>query len=137
MLDPAKATDQNAFAVTKDSRPEHNLTTLSDLAALHQPITLAAAARLQGAAGLRGRLTSTYGLNIVKIIPLDFDSAQAKDSVTPGESQLGEVATTDGALAREGLVDPAGRQGHPARAEPHPGRQHDVPQGAPGCGDPV
>ncbi len=104
MLDPAKATDQNAFAVTKDFATQNNLTTLSDLAALNQPITLAAAPDCKGRSDCEGGLTDTYGLNIVKILPTGFDSAETKDSVTKGESQLGLVATTDGALAQENLV---------------------------------
>ena len=104
MLNPAQATDQNAFAVTTAFAQQHNLTTLSDLAALNMPITLAAPPDCQGRSDCEGGLSSVYGLNIVKIIPLDFDSAQAKDSVTKGESQLGEVATTDGALDQEGLT---------------------------------
>jgi osmoprotectant transport system substrate-binding protein len=103
MLSPASATDQNAFVVTTAFAKKHNLKTLSDLAALHLPITLAAPTDCQGRSDCEGGLTGVYHLNIVKIIPLDFDSAQAKDSVTSGESQLGEVGTTDGALAQEGL----------------------------------
>jgi osmoprotectant transport system substrate-binding protein len=104
MLNPAKATDQNAFAVTKSFAAQHHLTTLSDLAALHMPITLAAAPDCKGRPDCEGGLTDTYGLNIVKILPTGFDSAQTKDSVTKGESQLGLVATTDGALNQENLV---------------------------------
>jgi osmoprotectant transport system substrate-binding protein len=104
MLDPAKATDQNAFAVTTEFAQEHDLKTLSDLAALNIPIKLAAPPDCDGRSDCEGGLTETYGLNIVKIIPLDYDSAQAKDSVKSGESQLAEVATTDGALAEEGLT---------------------------------
>jgi osmoprotectant transport system substrate-binding protein len=104
MLDPAKATDQNAFAVTTQFAQEHNLKTLSDLAALHLPIVLAANTDCQGRSDCEGGLSNTYGLNITKILPLGFDSAQVKDSVTKGESQLGEVATTDGALSQEGLT---------------------------------
>jgi len=104
MLDPARATDQNAFAVTTKFAQDNSLTTLSDLAAMNIPITLAAPADCDGRSDCQGGLTDTYGLNIVKIIPLDYDSAQAKDSVKSGESQLGEVATTDGALEEEGLT---------------------------------
>jgi osmoprotectant transport system substrate-binding protein len=104
MLEPAKATDQNAFAVTKDFAAQHNLKTLSDLGALNMPITLAAPQDCQGRSDCEGGLSKVYGIDITKIIPLDYDSAAAKDSVTKGESQLGEVATTDGALDQEGLV---------------------------------
>ena len=104
MLEPAEATDQNAFAVTKDFADENNLTTLSDLAALGEPVTLAAAPDCAGRSDCEGGLSDTYGINITKILPLGFDSPQTKDSVNQGESQLGLVATTDGALDEEGLV---------------------------------
>ncbi len=104
MLKPAKATDQNAFAVTTTFAKQNHLTTLSDLAALKKPITLAAPPDCKGRSDCEGGLTKVYGLDITKIIPLDYDSAAAKDSVTKGESQLGEVATTDAALSQEGLT---------------------------------
>lgn len=104
MLEPAEATDQNAFAVTKTFAEDNGLTTLSDLAAMGEPVTLAAAPDCAGRADCEGGLTDTYGIDIVKILPLGFDSPQTKDSVTKGESQLGLVATTDGALDEEGLV---------------------------------
>jgi osmoprotectant transport system substrate-binding protein len=104
MLDPADATDQNAFAVTKEFAEENDLKTLSDLAALDQPITLAAAPDCESRPDCEGGLTNVYGLDIVKILPTGFDSAETKDSVTQGESQLGLVATTDGALDQENLV---------------------------------
>lgn len=104
MLKPAKATDQNAFAVTKKFAKKHHLTTLSDLAKLNKPIVLAAAPDCKGRPDCSGGLTKVYGLNISKILPLGFDSPQTKDSVKSGESQLGLVATTDGSLDEEGLV---------------------------------
>ncbi len=104
MLEPAEATDQNAFAVTKDFAAENNLTTLSDLAAMGEPVVLAAAPDCKGRPDCEGGLTEVYGIDISKILPLGFGSAQTKDSVNKGESQLGLVATTDGALDEEGLV---------------------------------
>ncbi|MGI8578571.1 MAG: ABC transporter substrate-binding protein [Nocardioidaceae bacterium] len=105
MLNPAKATDQNAFAVTKACADKYHLTTLSDLAGLNAPLTLAAAPDCKGRSDCQGGLSSVYHLNILpKILPLGYDSPQTKDSVTKGESQLGEVATTDGAAAEQGLV---------------------------------
>ncbi len=104
MLEPAQATDQNAFAVTKTFASDNNLTTLSDLGALGQPIVLAAAPDCKGRPDCEGGLSGTYGINITKILPLGFDTTQVKDSLKKGESQLGEVATTDGALDQEDLV---------------------------------
>ena len=104
MLNPAKATDQNAFMVLTSYAQQNNLTTLSDLAALNKPVVLAAASDCQGRSDCQAGLEGTYGLHITKILPLGFDTTQTKDSVTSGESQLGEVATTDGALAQEGFT---------------------------------
>ena len=135
MLKPARATDQNAFVVTTAFADQHNLNTLSDLAALNLPITLAAPTDCKGRSDCEGGLTGVYGLNIVKIIPLDFDSAQAKDSVTKGESQLGEVGTTDGALASEGLTLLQDDKGIQPAQNLIPATNSGVHQGAPGCRD--
>jgi osmoprotectant transport system substrate-binding protein len=104
MLQPSSATDQNAFFVTQDFADEHSLTTLSDLAALDTPITLAAPADCKGRSDCEGGLTSVYGLDIKEIIPTGFGGAATLDSVKSGESQLGETGTTDGSLAAQGLV---------------------------------
>ncbi len=104
MLEPSQATDQNAFFVTQDFADENNLTTLSDLAALGEPIKLAAPPDCEGRSDCEGGLTNVYGLDITEIVPLDFASAQMKDAVKKGEVQLGETGTTDGSLAELGLV---------------------------------
>ncbi len=104
ILPPSQATDQNAFIVSKDFADQNNLTTLSDLAALGQPIKLAAPPDCEGRADCEGGLKNTYGLNITEIVPLDFASSQMKDAVTKGEVDLGETGTTDGTLDELGLV---------------------------------
>ena len=104
MLDPAEATDQNAFFVTKKFADQNSLTTLSDLGALGKPVVLAAAPDCQGRTDCEGGLSKTYGIDITKILPLGFASAQTYKSVLDGESQLGESSTTDGSLESQGLV---------------------------------
>ena len=104
MLEPAEATDQNAFAVTQDFADENNLTTLSDLGALGEPITLAAAPDCEGRPDCEAGLTGVYGIDIEEILPLGFGTPQTLDSVTSGESQLGLVATTQADLEENGLV---------------------------------
>lgn len=104
MLEPAEATDQNAFAVTEDYAEENDLETLSDLAALGEPITLAAPPDCEGRTDCEGGLTDVYGLDIVEILPLGYGTPQTIDSVNSGESQLGEVATTQGDIEESGLV---------------------------------
>jgi osmoprotectant transport system substrate-binding protein len=104
ILPPSDATDQNAFFVTQDFADENDLTTLSDLGALGQPIKLGAPPDCQGRADCEGGLTKVYKIDITEIVPLDFASAQVKDAVKSGEVQLGETGTTDGTLKDLGLV---------------------------------
>jgi osmoprotectant transport system substrate-binding protein len=104
VLQPSTATDQNAFFVTTDFAQQNNLTTLSDYAAMNQPITLGAPSDCKGRPDCEGGLTKVYGFDITKIVPLDFASAQVKDAVKKGEVTMGETGTTDGTLADAGLV---------------------------------
>ena len=103
-LEPAEATDQNAFAVTKDYAEENDLSTLSDLGELGEPITLAASEDCASRDDCKIGLEKTYGIEIEKVLPTGFDSPQTIKSVTDGESQLGLVATSDGSLEQQGLV---------------------------------
>jgi osmoprotectant transport system substrate-binding protein len=102
LLTPSAATDSNAFFVTKDYSEQNNVTTLSDLKG--KSVTLAAAPDCKGRVDCEGGLSSTYGIDITKILPLGYASQQTYDSVLDGESQLGETSTTDGTLESQGLV---------------------------------
>jgi osmoprotectant transport system substrate-binding protein len=104
ILPPSEATDQNAFFVTQDFADQNSLTTLSDLAALGQPIKLGAPPDCEGRADCEGGLKDVYGFDITEIVPLDFGSAQVKDAVKNGEVTMGETGTTDASLADLGLV---------------------------------
>jgi osmoprotectant transport system substrate-binding protein len=104
ILKPSQATDQNAFFVTKSFASKNHLTTLSQLAALKQPIKLAAPPDCKGRSDCEGGLTKVYHLDITDIIPTGFGGAATLASVKNGESQLGETGTTDGSLDAQGLV---------------------------------
>lgn len=101
-LDPAEATDQNAFFVTKEYAEENSLTTLSDLEG--KSIVLAAAPDCKGRGDCEGGLSDVYGIDIKKILPLGYASAQTFKAVVDGEAQLGETSTTDGTLESQGMV---------------------------------
>ena len=103
MLEPAEATDQNAFFVTQAYADSNALETLSDLGTLGEPITLAAAEDCEGRPDCEGGLTQTYGIDITEVLPLGFASPQTYESVISGESQLGLTSTTDGSLESQGL----------------------------------
>jgi osmoprotectant transport system substrate-binding protein len=103
ILPPSDATDQNAFFVTEDFAEENDLETLSDFAALGQPIKLGGPEDCAGRADCEGGLTEVYGFNITEIVPLGFGTPQVKDAVANGEVDLGETGTTDGSLDDLGL----------------------------------
>lgn len=103
LLEPAEATDQNAFFVTQEFADANSLTTLSDLGALGEPVVLAAAPDCEGRPDCEGGLSETYGIDVTKVLPLGFASPQTYDSVLSGESQLGLTSTTDGSLESQGL----------------------------------
>ena len=103
-LEPSDAADENAFAVTKDFATEHNLKTLSDLAAAKLPIKLAAPAECKSREFCGGALTDKYGIDITSYDTFDFDSVPAKKAVQSGKDDMVEVATDDGTLDQFNLV---------------------------------
>jgi osmoprotectant transport system substrate-binding protein len=102
LLDPSPANDTNAFFVSKDYASQNNVSKLSDLKG--KSVVLAAAPDCQGRIDCEGGLSKTYGINVTKIISLDFGSQQVFDSVKKGESQLGETSSTDGTVDSQGDV---------------------------------
>ena len=102
LLNPSPANDTNAFFVTKEYASQNNVTKLSDLEG--KSVVLAAAPDCQGRVDCEGGLAKTYGINVTKIISLDFGSQQVFDSVKKGESQLGETSSTDGTVDSQGDV---------------------------------
>lgn len=104
MLEPSEATDQNAFFVTQEFAAENDLTTLSDLAELGEPIKLAAAPDCVGRDDCQKGLEGVYGIEISEVVPLGFGGAPTKDAVIEGEVELGQTGTTDGTLEAQGLV---------------------------------
>ncbi len=104
VLEPAEAANQNAFFVTEDFAAQHDLTTLSDLSALGQPIVLAGTQECPERPKCELGLEQVYGLNITEDLPLGFGSVQNKQAVVEGDAQLGLSGTTDGTLDALGLV---------------------------------
>jgi osmoprotectant transport system substrate-binding protein len=103
-LEPAEAQDANAFAVTKEFAEKNDLQTMSDLAALDKPITLAAAEDCSQRDDCELGLEKVYGLDITKVEPLGFGTAGTKDALKKGEVDLGQVGTSDATLDQQGLV---------------------------------
>jgi osmoprotectant transport system substrate-binding protein len=104
VLEPAKATDQNAFAVSKEFAAANDLTTLSDLGAMGEPVTLAAPVECSERPYCKPGLEKVYGIEVADLITADFGSLQAKKAVQTGDADLCLLGTTDGSLEEFGLV---------------------------------
>jgi osmoprotectant transport system substrate-binding protein len=104
ILEPAEAASQNGFAVSQSFAEENNLSTLSDLGALGEPLVLAATEECPERPFCAPGLTETYGIQISEVLPTGFGSPQTKQAVQSGEAQLGLVGTTDATLDQFDLV---------------------------------
>ncbi len=103
-LEPAKAEDANAFAVTQKLSDDKDVKTLSDLGKLGGSVALAAAPDCPERPDCKLGLESVYGIKIGKFEPLGFGSPQTKNALTDGEVQLGQVGTSDGQIEQLKLV---------------------------------
>ncbi|MFD5647175.1 glycine betaine ABC transporter substrate-binding protein, partial [Streptomyces anulatus] len=94
VLDPGRAVDQNAFAVTAAYAKKHGLRTLSDVGAAKLPVRLAAGdecvQRPYCAPGLR----ETYGIDVVAVDPKGVGTTPAKQAVQSGQDQMVLTTTT-------------------------------------------
>ncbi len=104
LLEPAAANSQNGFAVTRAFAEENQLTTLSDLAALGQPLVLASTEECSTRPFCQAGLEGTYGLQFTSSLPTGFSTPQTKAAVQSGEAQVGLVGTTDATLGQFDLV---------------------------------
>lgn len=104
VLDAGDAVNQNAFAVTGDFATENDLTTLTDLGELGEPVRLAAGEDCPQRPFCEPGLESTYGIDVTEIVPLGVGTVQAKQAVQRGDAELALVSTTDAVLEDFGLV---------------------------------
>ncbi|MFJ3743885.1 ABC transporter substrate-binding protein [Streptomyces albidoflavus] len=104
VLDPGKAVDQNAFAVTREFAAEHSLRTLSDLGASGVPVRLAAGDECVSRPYCRPGLEKTYGIDVTAVDPKGVGTTQAKRAVQSGQDQMVLTTTTDATLDAFGLV---------------------------------
>lgn len=104
VLDPGRAVDQNAFAVTAAFAAEHRLKTLSDLGATGLPVRLAAGDECVQRPYCAPGLTKVYGIEVTAVDPKGVGTTQAKQAVQSGEDQLVLTTTTDATLDEFGLV---------------------------------
>jgi osmoprotectant transport system substrate-binding protein len=104
VLEPGKAVDQNAFAVSKEFAAEHNLKTLSDLGAAKLKVKLAAGDECPERPFCEPGLEKTYGIDVTEVDPKGVGTVAAKQAVKNGTDQMVLTTTTDATLEQFGLV---------------------------------
>jgi osmoprotectant transport system substrate-binding protein len=103
-LEPAKAENANAFAVTRQFSEDNGVDDLSDLGDLDEPVALAAAPDCPDRPDCQKGLEEVYGVEFSNFEPLGFGTPQTKDALTRGEVQVGQVGTSDGQVEQLDLV---------------------------------
>src|SRR3954452_20837856 len=100
---PSKATDQNAFAVTKELADKLKVTTLSELAKAcgDGSLTLAGPTECPTRPYCQPGLEQTYGLKFAGFTPTDTGGPLTKAAITQGNVSMGLVFSSDGALAQQ------------------------------------
>ncbi|MFC8077426.1 ABC transporter substrate-binding protein [Streptomyces sp. NPDC057307] len=104
VLNPGRAVDQNAYAVSAAYARKHRLKTLSDLGRAKLPVRLAAGDECVQRAYCAPGLKKTYGIRITGIDPKGLGTTPSKRAVQNGQDQMVVTTTTDGTLAEFGLV---------------------------------
>ncbi|WP_333732610.1 ABC transporter substrate-binding protein [Streptomyces sp. IBSBF 3010] len=104
VLDPGRAVDQNAFAVTAAYARKHHLKTLSDLGRSGLPVRLAAGDECVQRPYCAPGLKKTYSIDITAVDPKGVGTTQAKQAVQSGRDQMVLTTTTDATLDDFGLV---------------------------------
>lgn len=106
VLEPSPAQDQNAFAVTAAFASEHNLKSLSDLAAYSQqhPIVLGGPPECPSRPFCQAGLEQVYGVKVGKFVPLDAGGPLTIQSLTQGTIQVGLVFSSSAAVVANNLV---------------------------------
>jgi len=100
---PAKAADQNAFAVTQKLADKLKVTTLSELAAACKDgsLILGGPAECPTRPFCQPGLEKTYGLKFATFSTLDAGGPLTKAGITQGKVSIGLVFSSDGALAKQ------------------------------------
>ena len=100
-LDPAAATDENAYAVTKATSQAYGLKTMSDVASKcgTTGISFGAAANCPTNPFCAPALKSTYGITIA-FKSLDADGPLTRAAVKQGKVLIGEVFSSDPGLVQ-------------------------------------
>lgn len=104
VLDPAEATDQDSYTVTKDEASAKSLSSIADLSKLGGTVTIAAnsefATRPYGPDGLK----KVYGVD-ASVTPVeDSGGPLTVKALTDGTVEVADIYTADPAIEENGLV---------------------------------
>ena len=102
-LNPSPATDQNAFAVTKDFATKNKLTKLSDLSGYAGKLTLGGPPECPTRPFCQPGLQGTYGLKFAGFKSLDSGGPLTKQAIKTGQVDIGLVFSSDGGIDALGL----------------------------------
>lgn len=105
-LNPAAATDRNAFAVKTAFAQANHITTLSQLATYSKshPVSLAGPPECPTRPFCEPGLKTTYGMKISHFQQTDEDGPLTRKALTSGKAQVGLVFSSDGDLSGLGLT---------------------------------
>ncbi|HWB66642.1 MAG TPA: ABC transporter substrate-binding protein [Mycobacteriales bacterium] len=107
-LQPAAATDKNAFAIKSSLAQSANISTMSQLAAYSKthPVSLAGPAECPTRPFCEPGLKQTYGMKISKFVNLGSDAGGplTLKALTSGKATVGLVFTSDPTPASKGLT---------------------------------
>lgn len=103
-LEPSPATRQDAFAVTRATAERLRLRMLSDLTAVADQLTLGAAPDCRTRPLCLPGLERAYGLRFKAVRALDAGGPATLEALSSGDVDVGQVVSSDGALAERDLV---------------------------------
>jgi osmoprotectant transport system substrate-binding protein len=99
VLEPSRAADQNAFAVTRTFATANKLRTLSDLKNYKGTLVLGGPPECPTRPFCQPGLQKTYGLSFASFVSLDAGGPLTKAALKSGKVQLGLVFSSDGSLS--------------------------------------
>ena len=103
-LDPADATDQNGFVVTKDTAAKFNLKKLSDLAPIGNQLVLGGPAECPQRPFCALGLKNTYGITFKDFKPLDAGGPLTVAALEGKQIDVALIFTSDPSITAKGFV---------------------------------
>ncbi|MCB0917928.1 MAG: ABC transporter substrate-binding protein [Actinobacteria bacterium] len=106
VLNPAQASDQNAFAVTREFAKQNSLTNLTQLGEYSQsdPVIIGGPPECPKEPDCLPALKDSYDVNVAEFVSLDAGGNGVRTALREGRIDVGMVLSSDGVLDEFGLV---------------------------------